>query len=341
LFLFAALIIAQQFTSIQSMLIMCDMHEINLAGVDLNLLVALDALLEERSVTRAGARLGLSQSATSHALKRLRALLDDPLFIQTSAGLRPTPRAERLRQPLMGVLSGVRSVLRPAPFNPAAYRGPIGLAAVDYQSYQLLPSLLARLATEAPLANVNVVAAGADVAQQLESRHTDVALIGAFEGSSFRRVRLFNDGFVCVARTGHPGLAEPLTPERFAALDHCFLTITGRGDGAVDAALARLGLERRILLRLPHFLAAPLIVAESDLVLTLPRLLADRLARLVPLQIVSLPFEVAGYDLNLVWHEHVDAEPDHIWLRGLIRECAAYAISADHKPGGVVNAVQV
>lgn len=297
------------------------MRDVNLAGVDLNLLVALEALLEQRSVTRAGAQVGLAQPAMSHALRRLRALLDDPLFVRTSRGLQPTPRAEALEPLLREALGVVRVVLAPTTFEPATYRGPIRLSAVDYQSFQLLPSMLARLAAEAPLIDLEVVVADSDAPEQILSGRSDIALAGAVDGSDLRQVRLFEDDFVCVVRTGHPVEALGLTLQRFAELDHCFLTITGRGGGAVDTALAAVGLQRRVVLRLPHFLAAPLIVAESDLILTVPRLLAERLARLAPLTVMELPFTLKGYELNLLWHERVDKDPAHVWLRQLIRDC--------------------
>lgn len=298
------------------------MQQINLLTVDLNLLVALDALLQERNVTRAGLRIGLTQSAMSHALRRLRDLFDDPLFVLSNRVLQPTPRATELELPLRELLTKVGMLLQPAAFDPAGYRGPLRLAGVDYQSYQLLPSLLARLRRAAPLSTIEVIVAdGSDIVEQLVSGRADFALTPFTKGPNLYSVHLFHDDFVCVVRADHPVISEELTLKRFIQLDHCFLTFSGRGVGPVDTVLEKLGLERRIVLRLPHYLAAPLIVAESDLILTMPRLLARMLTQLAPLTVLELPFELEGYDLHLVWHARLEEDLPHRWIRGVIRQC--------------------
>ena len=301
------------------------MREVNLAGIDLNLLVALGALLEERNVTRAAGRVGLSQPAMSRALGRLRALFDDRLLVRTSAGLEPTPRAEALAAPLRRVLAEVGRMVQPPDFDPAKQQGCVRLAMADYQSLVLLPRLLRHCEREAPGLDLQVVPHGPDSVRGVESGAVDLA-IGVFPDadSGFYRQTLYRDDFACVVRAGHPVLEGPMTAERYAALRHAFLTVAGDGrGGAVDEALESIGLSRRIGLRTPHFLAAPLVVAETDLVLTLPRRLAEQLRTFAPLAIFDPPVPLAGFAVSQLWHERRHEDPQHAWLRAAVLACAA------------------
>jgi len=301
------------------------MREVNLVGIDLNLLVAFEALLDERSVTRAAERVGLSQPAMSRALGRLRALFGDRLFVRTTAGLAATPRAEAAAVPLRALLAEVRRLVQPPDFDPAAMRGTVRLAMVDYQSVLLLPRLLARLERDAPGLDVQVVAMGPDLHARLESGDVDLS-IGVFDRAEagLYRQTLYRDGFACLVRAGHPCLHGPLGVERFAALRHAFLTTTGEGRGGmVDGALQRLGLSRRITLFTPHFLAAPLMVAESDLILTLPRMLAQRLQRMAPVVVLEPPVDLPVFTVSQLWHERRHGDPAHAWLRAALASAAA------------------
>lgn len=297
------------------------MREVNLAAVDLNLLVALEALLAERSVTRAADRVGLSQPAMSRALGRLRALFGDRLFVRTTEGLVPTPRAEALAEPLARALAGVRGLLRPDGFDPATYRGRLRLTCPDIQSLEILPPLMDRLRRQAPGLDVEVLNLHGDGLDMLLAGEAELAT-GRFTEPrpGIYGMVAYRSGFACVVRADHPVVAEGLTLERYVDLPHVLVTVTGRGPGTVDEALAERGLSRRVALRLPHFLAAPLIVARTDMVLTLPRALARRMAALAPLAVLEPPLPLDGFDIGLAWHERMQDDPAHAWFR---REVAA------------------
>ena len=303
------------------------MREVNLAGIDLNLLVALDALLAERSVTRAADRVGLSQPAMSRALGRLRDLFGDRLLVRTSSGLAPTPRAEALAQRLRAVLMEVGQIVRAPEFDPATLRGMARIAIPDYLGLLVLPALLRRLEREAPGLDIVLAPPRATTLNELEAGGPDLA-IGNFPDvpAGFYGKPVMTDGFACLARRGHPALTEPLTPERFAGLRHALITVRDdRSPGAVDEALGRLGLTRRIALRVPNFLAAPLIVAETDLILTLPRRLAHWLAGRADVQVMEPPLDLGTFTILQLWHERRRDDPEHAWLRATA--ASAIAIS--------------
>lgn len=296
------------------------MREVNLAGMDLNLLPVLDALLEERHVTRAARRLGLSQPAASRALGRLRGLLDDPLLVRGHAGLVLTPRAESLRAPLAQLLEQLAGLVsEPSAFDPATARGTLRIVCEDYISTVLLPRVLQALWQAAPGLDLDVESRPADLRGQLEAGAVDLA-IGVFSepAAGFQRQALFGERFACVVRRDHPQVRRRLTLARYAALPHALIGTGERGDGPVDRALAREGLKRRVALRLPHFLAAPLIVAGSDLVLTMPARLAQQMVALAPLRLLPPPVELASFRFAQLWHERRQNDTAHAWFRALV-----------------------
>jgi len=304
------------------------MRETDLARIDLNLLVALSALLAERSVTRAAVRLGLSQPAASRALARLRETFGDPLLVRTRDGLVPTPRAAALEAPLGRLLDDVGDLVRRPEFDPATARGRFAVATVDYVDAVLLPALAEALRARAPRIDLVSLPSPRDPAVALAAlaegrwdlqamRFDDAAPAGIL------RQRLFEDDLVCLLRRGHPALASGLTAEAFAALDHVLITVTDDRPGPVDDALAAMGLARRIAVRVPHFLAAPLVAARTDAVLTMPRRLARMFADWLPVDLAEPPLPLAGFAISQFWHERRHGDPAHAWLRALAREVAA------------------
>jgi DNA-binding transcriptional LysR family regulator len=292
------------------------MREADLQTVDLNLLKLLDALLRERSVTRAGLRLGLSQPAASRALGRLRRLLADRIVVRTPQGLELTPRAEALAEPVARLLDGARAIVAPVEFDPATAQGRVTVASVDYMTLLVMPALVARLSRLAPGLDLEIPPLIGDHVELIAGGTADLAL-GIYDDlpAGFFRRHLYDEDLVCVVRRGHPVIAGGLTPERFAALSHVTIVVTGRGEAPVDVALARLGLARRVAVRLPHFLVAPMLVAESDMILSLPRRLAQRVAALVPLVLLELPIETGPLPMSMIWHERRQDDPAHAWLR--------------------------
>ncbi len=301
-------------------------REVNLAGVDLNLLVALDALLAERSVTLAANRVGLSQPAMSRALGRLRDLLEDKLLVRTSAGLAPTPRAEALAQSLPQTLASIRQMISAPDFEPQRWRATVTLGLLDYHALVLLPRLLARLKRRAPGLDIEVRSAPGEPFGGLEAGEMDIVL-GRFDAAppGFYRRTLASDELVCLLRQDHPALVEGWTAERFAGLSHLQVSAAGAAEtDPVDTALAAAGLARRSVVRLPFLVTAPMILAESDMVLTVPRRIAEQAAATLPLALVEPPLDLPAFTVSALWHERRHRDRDQVWLRN---EIAAASLS--------------
>lgn len=311
------------------MLDITDMHSVHLEGLDLNLLVALRALLAERHVTRAAARIGLSQPAMSHALSRLRELLGDPLLVRTAHGMKPTARAEAMTAPLERALDDLGRVLAsPAPFEPRLSKRTFHIATDDYMELVLLPRFLAQLWAEAPNVDIRVVSLSTRANEDLAEGRLDLAMgvIGQFgrpePPQGIRVQRLISDRFVCVVRDDHPVAKKRLSLEDFVALPHALVAPRGASGGIVDTALARMGKQRRVAIQVPHFLVAPHVVRETDLVLTLAERIARSLAPLLGLRQIAPPLELEGFSMSMVWHERQHGDPAHAWLRGIFTAVA-------------------
>jgi DNA-binding transcriptional LysR family regulator len=300
------------------------MREVDLSGVDLNLLVVLDALLQEKSVTRAARRLNMSQPAASRALSRLRALFFDALLVEGAGGYVLSARAEALRPGLHSTLSGVGEMLSVAPFDPATATGHVRLAMLDLQAASLVPYLLTRLAADAPGLDLDILPPTATAIDTLESDTAD-AVIGVFDDApaGIRRRRLFDDHFITLMRVGHPVAECGLTLERYLALSHIVVSVTGVGAAPVDIALASQGLERRVQVRVPSFLAAVEIAARSDLVMTLPTSLAQTAAGMARFVAVPPPIDLGRFTMSLLWHARQQDDPRHVWLRQAVVAAAA------------------
>jgi DNA-binding transcriptional LysR family regulator len=321
-----------------------------LSGIDLNLIVAFDALARERSVTRAAERLGVTQSAVSHALRRLRELLGDPLLVRSGSGMALTPHAESLVVPLRsGLITLGRALSRPAQFEPASAQRAFCLATVDLFEMLAGSPLLARVRREAPGIDINVVSASdRGLRDRLETGEVDVAIVAQMEdfrtgpadltASGLVRRTLFRDRLVCLLRADHPALsgggrrrtgrASKLSLESYAALSHALVSPSGEGPGIVDKVLAQHGLTRRIALRIPHFYSALAIVAKSDLILTAPAALAGMGSAEMPVVALPVPLSLPEHSVNLIWHERLSNEPGHRWLRELLTEVARAAQAA-------------
>jgi DNA-binding transcriptional LysR family regulator len=293
---------------------------VHVEAFDLNLLLAFDALWTERHVTRAARRVGLTQSAMSHALGRLRAQFEDPLFQRTPRGLSPTARAHALAPSVTEALAIVRrAVESQTRFSPAALRRTFTIGTSDYGELALLPRLLVRLLREAPEVRLVVrPAVGLGERDLLSGAHDLVLGVGRPEGDGVRGEVLFSDSLVTLLRAGHPAAKKPLTLARFAALPHVLVSPQGAGEATVDVALRERGLSRRLVLRIPHFLSAPLVVAESDAVITLPARVARAVAGQHRFVTRKPPLPLPGFSFSQFWHARNDDDPAHAWLRELV-----------------------
>jgi DNA-binding transcriptional LysR family regulator len=306
------------------MKIITDISKMNINSIDLNLLNLFDALLKEGSVTRAGQRLGLSQPAASRGLARLRRLLNDQLLIRTTNGWELTPRATALSAPVAKLLDDARSIVAPSVFNPSTASGQFTIATGDHMALMLLPALISKLVTLAPGIDLVIPTSSGDNVDFITQGESDLA-IGVFQNlpARFYQRALYDEDFVCVVRDNHPEVSDKLTVKNFVSLSHLAVIITGKGKSPIDDALAKQGLTRRVTMQIPHFLAAPMIVAESDLILSIPRKLAYKMSQSVPIKILELPIEIATFTPSMIWHERQHNDPRHIWLRNLIMEISS------------------
>jgi DNA-binding transcriptional LysR family regulator len=295
-------------------------------GGHLALLPALMLLLEERSVTRAAERAGMSQPAMSRVLARLRRLLGDELLVRGPAGSSPTPRAQALAEALPAALDEVARAIRPPRFDPATAEARFTIATVDYIALVLLPEVVARVRREAPGIALDIrTAGGVDFPEALGQGAADL-LIGAqndFDrlGANYRQ-RLFDEDYACVMSRLAAGSRKRITLDDYLAMPHALVTITGRGGGVIDAALERAGRARRIALRIQNFLAAPWIVAGTDLAVILPRRLAGHIAKPAGLAVFDLPVDLGTLTISQVWHARRHRDPAHAWLREVVAGAA-------------------
>jgi DNA-binding transcriptional LysR family regulator len=288
--------------------------------IDLNLLIALDALIAERNVTRAAARLNLTQPALSAQLNRLRDLFGDPLLIPAQRGMIPTARALELQEPLHQALEGVRAVIAErVPFDPASADLVVTIAASDYIQYAVLLPLMLVLKREAPMIRLAWRALdGRLVADQAERGEIDLAIMTPETGPDLLRSRkLFDERYVCIARRDHPRVHRSLDLDTFAALEHVVVSPRGgRFTGPTDVALEAHFLSRRVAMSVASFLMVPEIVARSDMIALVPkRLIRDHDDRLV---VCEPPIPVTGFAIGMLWHDRNTAHPPQRWLRDRI-----------------------
>lgn len=292
----------------------------NLARFDMNLLLVFEALLIERNVTQAGQRVHLSQSATSSALRRLREAMNDELFVRSADGMLPTPRALELAEPVRRALSDVRSALDGAAFDPATAVRTFTIAASDYDVALHVPRLAQLFSREAPGIDLRVLPhANVDAVGMVDTAQVDIAL-GWFPRAPQRQHRqlLIEESFVCVMRRGHQLSDGLMSLEAYADAAHLLVTLVGDTSGAVDDILREHGLSRRIAMTIPHFAAAPMVLAHSDLVAALPKRIANRFAEQHGLVVRSLPFESYVTAHEMLWHPRVNGHPAQQWLREVL-----------------------
>ncbi|MBX3191806.1 MAG: LysR family transcriptional regulator [Labilithrix sp.] len=303
----------------------------SISAVDLNLLVVLDELLRVRSTTKAARRLGRTQSAISHALARLRATFRDPLFVRVGAALCPTTVAEGLEPALRKLLADAEAiVLRSASAEGVAkLERTFVIGGTDYAEIVVLPRLLPRLRREAPGVSLVTRFLGDDVDRALQAREVDLAYGASLRALSGITVEKVADVPMAVLlRRGHPALRGRLTPRSYAALEHVLVTPRGLPGSTVDSALEPHGLTRRVVLRIPHFAAAAAIVAETDLVVTLPGDFAASFSRRLGLVTRPVPFAMRPTTFYIGYSSTYAGDAAHRWLRQSVVEAARARASA-------------
>jgi DNA-binding transcriptional LysR family regulator len=290
--------------------------------IDLDLLVALDVLLAERNVTRAAARLRISQPALSARLARLRTLFHDPLLIPAARGVTPTAKALELEEPLRAALHQIRGVVTTARgFDPRKDRFTLHIAASDYTQTALLIDFTLAIRQRAPHARIALHALDlARLESQMELGAVDLALINAVDAPAALHARpLFQETYVAITRKAHPIGGRALTPQAFTRLEHIIVSPRGGGFSTpIDAALQALGLARNIVVSASSFLFVLEMVARSDLVALVPRRLVPR--RRHQLRIHEPPIPVDGFTIVMAWHPRARHDPGQKWIREQLLE---------------------
>ena len=297
------------------------MNRIDVRTINLNLLPALEALVVEGSVGAAARRTHVTQSAMSHSLARLRALFDDPLLVLSGRRMTRTPLAERLVLELPAALDRLAgAIAAPAPFVPATARRTFRLTTFDYFELTALPDLLAYLARHAPGIDLEIERFSPSQLPALVAGELDLALIGEapIPLTGLRRQAVLAEPFAVIVRPDHPRVRRALTLDAYLAEGHVLISVEGRRDGAVDRALARLGRARRVAVRVPHFLSAPLAVMRSDHVCTLARSVALRAHALFGARVLPPPLELAPAGVVALWSRRTDADDGARWFRELV-----------------------
>lgn len=302
------------------------MHEIQLRKIDLNLLVALDALLTVEEVGTAAAKMGISQSAMSHTLRRLRDLFGDQLLIKGKGRMIKTPKAEAIAVPLRKALMELQQAVKTeADFHPATSQLRFSIATNDYGDLILLPRLRAVLADAAPTIDIKVSHFDPENSiAPLEAGSIELAVCHPLkQAADIHQQHLFDDDFCCIARQPLPGIDTQIDLPTYLRLPHLCIAPRGEQRDPIDKALARQGAKRRIALSIPNFSSAPMVVAQSDLLLTAPRRCALAWRQLMPIHIYETPLELPRFSIAMIWHERFQRSPGHQWLREHLRRIGA------------------
>lgn len=300
------------------------MKSIDLSAIDLNLLVAFEALLEERSVTLSAQRLHLGQPAMSAALGRLRILFEDELFIRMGREMQPTSKALEIAIGILAALQQIRQTLEAGQvFDAPTSTHRFAIGSPDYTSYVILPALLEFCGQHAPQLNFRLIGYEKDrVGELLEQGAIDVAL-GVFPDPppQTHHLSLFQEHFVGIARHGHPAIEQgTMSLATFANLSHALVTLRRDTTGEIDKLLSRQHLQRRVAVTTPHMLALPALLARTDLVATVPDRVATQLARLHHLDLFELPIETETWTVSMLWSKLADKDAPNLWLRQTLHQ---------------------
>jgi len=293
---------------------------VNVHDIDLNLLRVFDAVLHEKGVTPAAARLGLTQPAVSNALARLRKILGDALFVRTPRGMDATPFARELAEPVRQALALLESALAHGPgFDPATATRAFRFYMSDLGQIEFLPPLVERVQRDAPGVRLEAVALEIeDIADALAAGGLDLA-VGFLPGlgAPVRRQALFKDPYLCLMRADHE--IKSLNRKTFLSASHALVTYRG-GHRVIEEAMERAGVARRIALRVPHFTVVPMVLERTDLILTLPARVARVFERRGKLKALPPPVPIPQAEVAVHWHERFEADPGNRWLRGVMVE---------------------
>jgi DNA-binding transcriptional LysR family regulator len=293
-----------------------------MAKLDLEWLLIFDGIYTSRSVSRTAERLGLAQATVSIALNKLRLHFDDKLFIRTSHGMEPTPRAQALYPQLASVVATLESArLAPAEFMPLKAKREFCLCMTDISEIVILPRLMNHLRRAAPEVSIVAEKITPDSPKRLESGEVDVAIgfMPHLEAGFYQKT-LFTQNFVCLAAKNHPRIRGELTKQALLAEKHVRVATSGTGHSIVDKTLAMHGVHREVVLHLSSFLGVARVVAETELLVLVPKMLGITIQMQEQVQILPLPFDIPSYAVKQHWHDRFHAEPGNIWLRRTVAD---------------------
>jgi DNA-binding transcriptional LysR family regulator len=300
----------------------------DLREIDLNLLVVFNQLLLDRSVSSAAEKLGVTQPAVSNALKRLRLVLKDDLFLRTSKGMEPTPYALHLAEPVIYALNTLQSAFsKRDTFEPHTSTRKFQMAMTDIGEMYFMPPLMEALSKQAPNVCISTLRPNSgDLQEDMESGSVDLALglLPKLKAGFFQR-RLFSHKYVCVFRKGHPVAKSPMSLKQFCDLDHVGVVAANTGHGEVDGLLERAGIQRKMRLTVPHFVAVGHILQSTDLISTLPERFAQRCTGPFDLVTSPHPAKLPDIAINLFWHAKYNRDPANVWLRQLLVDLFAHS----------------
>jgi len=306
-----------------------------LRSIDLNLLLVFDAVYRCRSTTRAAEVLHLTQPSISNALKRLRAVFNDTLFVKTAQGMQPTPRADGIAILVDEGLASLRSALQAGRrFEPATATRTFRLYVSDVGQATFIPPLAAHVLKVAPAVRIVTTDPPLDAAQEMMKLGQIDLAIGMFSGlhADFHQQRLFRETYAALVREDHPTIGGTLSAEQFFAADHLIYTPAAGNHAHFEAKLNAItppsGSVRRVALQLAHSLGIDRVVSSSDLIACVPAHLAHALAGRAGVRAVALPFELSAVDISQFWHERFQRDEGHLWLRALV-----YKLFHDHQLG--------
>lgn len=298
---------------------------------DLNLLPVFLVLMEERNVTRAAERLGMTQPALSNALNRLRETMRDPLFIRARYGMKPTQMAEELAPVVASALASIdNAIVGQRDFDPQKAERLFTIAPNSYVEFVLMPVIVARLRELAPGIKVRLTPFGNDLSETGAMSGTTDMVIGRIVDPPDNLVvqHMMDDGLACVVRADHPQVGDHLSRELYERLKHVNVVPPGRMRAGLFQALGQTGLRRDVAVSVTHFLAVPEIIAVTDYCTTLPRLICQRLATDSRLKVLSAPVDLGTFPVEIGWHVRYRNDPAHRWLRSLVADIARETVVA-------------
>jgi DNA-binding transcriptional LysR family regulator len=298
------------------------MREMHLRNVDLNLLYALHALLEERHVTRAAKRCFMSQSAMSRALEKLKEMFGDVLLVRSGREYQRTVRGERLLREVESLLPRIEAMVRGESFDPALSRDRFRVAMTDHASMVLMPPLMERIRTTAVNVTIETLVWRDGAYDDVTAGRLDTALSAEAAPPQLEAEVLYKEDFVCLVGSAQRLHPRRFTLEQYLKLPHALVKTLEGQQTLVDRPLAQLGLKRQVSLSIPFFVPTIFAIARTDLVITVPRRLAKFISAIATLRAVEPPREIKGFPYFMVWHPRTATEPAHAWFREQLRSIA-------------------